>query len=142
MTEKLSKCKPAQQLLLFSGFHLSNNKKRLIWSNTKENMTVIKYIHNALNSIINPASTINTYQHKQQIHLIFDQMQQNATESSNNATTQKQTQKDITNLVSNLIMNQSAPFHDQPSVESIHMHYISSSSQLRVFLLNLKEKFD
>ena len=51
INKKLSKCKPAMDLLYLSGFIKSNNNRRFIWQNTQNNMTMLKHIQNALKSI-------------------------------------------------------------------------------------------
>ena len=45
---KLSRCKPALDLLLIVGFKLSNNNQRLIWSNTWTNRALITNLHDRL----------------------------------------------------------------------------------------------
>ena len=57
INKKLSKCKPAMELLFLSGFEKSNNNKRLIWRNTQNNMTILKHIHNKLISISDNGNT-------------------------------------------------------------------------------------
>ena len=119
INKKLSRCKPAQHILLLSGFTLSNDQTRLIWMNTNENMMVIKYIHNILSSMTNPAQITNiNNNHQQQAQLIFNQMQQNFINSRNNITNNdkltkqqtfniRQTQQDTAQLISGLTMNRS-----------------------------------
>ena len=119
--KKLSECDPAGDLLLFSGFHLSNDKTRLIWLHTDLNMMIMKYVYNALNSMINPMSTMNNSQTQQQTQLIFRQMKQNAMKSNdktdskiinknvsprNPTNNNPETQQNLTQMISNLIMNQ------------------------------------
>ena len=45
---KLSKCKPALDLLFIVGFKISNNNKRLIWSNTTNNLVLISYLYDQM----------------------------------------------------------------------------------------------
>ena len=45
---KLSKCKPALGLLVLCGFSKSQNNRRLIWRNTKNNIKILKHIHDTL----------------------------------------------------------------------------------------------
>ena len=51
INKKLSKCKPAMDLLFLSGFTKSNNSKRLVWTNTQNNIMILEHIQNALKSI-------------------------------------------------------------------------------------------
>ena len=53
INKKLSKCKPALDLLYLSGFQKSDNNKRLTWSNTNNNNDIIllNRIHNELKSM-------------------------------------------------------------------------------------------
>ena len=60
MMEKFAKCNPAGDLLLLSGFEFSNDKKRLIWKNTTNNMMKLKYIHTTLSTMIDSSLTTNT----------------------------------------------------------------------------------
>ena len=132
MKQKLSECKPAEDMLLYSGFTLSNDTTRLIWKNTNENIIVIKYIHDTLTSIINPTTASNTKHNQQQTQLIFNQMQINATQTkkqidsetnkdpstSSTTNTIQQIQPDIQQMVSKILMSQPLSFGKQQSTVS------------------------
>ena len=96
MIEKFSKCDPAREILLFSGFHLSENKKRLIWNTADGNLIKMKYIYNMLDSMMNPGS-MNTRNSIQQSQPFSNEMQQNAIQSVAG------TQNDTTHLLINLM---------------------------------------
>ena len=51
INKKLSMCKPALQLLFIAGFnqYICDDKRRLIWRNTTENMREMRNIYNVLN---------------------------------------------------------------------------------------------
>ena len=52
--QKLSKCQPAMDLLLLSGFKKSNNDTRLIWTDENDNKIVLlNHIQTKLKSMIN-----------------------------------------------------------------------------------------
>ena len=51
MKKRLSSCKPAFDLLILSGFKTSENDKKLIWTNTNNNMEMMKSIHDILVSM-------------------------------------------------------------------------------------------
>ena len=53
ISKRLSKCKPALDLLLLSGFEKSSNNRRLIWKNTQNNILILKHMNNSLKSINN-----------------------------------------------------------------------------------------
>ena len=59
MAKKLSKCKPAIQLLAISGFEINETETRCIWKNTTKNVTLIKHIKSILSMIILPTKTNN-----------------------------------------------------------------------------------
>ena len=56
---KLSECKPAFNLLLIAGFKKSNNKGRLKWTNTDENIKALHSVHDALQSMMTMKTTTN-----------------------------------------------------------------------------------
>ena len=119
MKKKLSLCDPAGDLLLFSGFELSNDNTRLIWKSTDQNMMIMKYIYNTLASMIHPLPKSSTNSDEQPTQLMFYQMQQNSMKSKKNIESHKpadnkqsndveQIQPDVGQLISRLLMSQSA----------------------------------
>ena len=56
ISQKLSKCEPALDLLILSGFQKKG--KRLIWTNTDGNIMLLSYIQNDLRSMINDTANI------------------------------------------------------------------------------------
>ena len=56
----LSKCKPAYNLLLISGFNKTKNNTRLIWENTNNNVIVMQHVYNKLQSIITAKTTTSS----------------------------------------------------------------------------------
>ena len=69
ISKKLSKCEPALDLLLLSGFRKSNNDTRLIWTDgDNNNIVLLNHIQTKLKSMINDdilISPINTVQSEQ-----------------------------------------------------------------------------
>ena len=59
MMQKFAKCKPAGDLLLLSGFQPSNDNKRLIWTNTTNNMKKLKYIHATLSTMLDSSISMS-----------------------------------------------------------------------------------
>ena len=97
ITRKLSNCQPALKLLILSGFKENENNQRLLWSNTTENMTTMKHIHHTLKSMIHTAPI---------------------TKNDTSRQPQHQTQHDMVQMITNLIMNQ--------STVKFYMHWIIS----------------
>ena len=60
INKKLTKCIPALKLLFLTGFKKSKDDKRLIWTNTKNNFMIIKYVKNALQSNTNDPQNDNS----------------------------------------------------------------------------------
>ena len=54
----MTKCEPAFQLLIQSGFRKSANNKRLIWTNDNNNMISLKHIQNVLKSMVDDTEPI------------------------------------------------------------------------------------
>ena len=52
IVQKLSNCEPALKLLMLVGFEISENKTRLIWKNTEDNVTLLTVVKQTLSSII------------------------------------------------------------------------------------------
>ena len=50
--QKLSNCEPALKLLLYVGFEMSQDKKRLIWSHTQNNMMLLQHVQTILSTMI------------------------------------------------------------------------------------------
>ena len=90
ITNKLSGCKPAMKLLLLSGFEAKENNKRLIWTNTANNMMILKHLQNTLESMTETIS-----------------ITQDETSKQTQSTSHQQTQQNITQMITNLIVNQS-----------------------------------
>ena len=93
ITNKLSTCQPVFKLLLLSGFEAKENNKRLIWTNTNENMIILKHIQNTLKSMIAiiPMTNNDITPNQQELQ-----------------TSNQQTQQDIAQMVTNLILNPNA----------------------------------
>ena len=89
ITDKLSNCQPALKLLLLSGFETKQNNKRLLWTNTNENISTLKHIQNTLKSMTDTVSITNNHASKHR-----------------DKTINKQTQLDITQMITNLITKQ------------------------------------
>ena len=114
MSQRVSQCIPARDLLQYSGFYASKDGKRLIWENTTENMMFVKYIHDILSPMIiqNPSNNINKKKQKNPTK----SSSKNEYKTNSPSVTRKQTNNDVqtqhdaTQLISNLIMNQSVPF--------------------------------
>ena len=80
INKKLSKCKPAFDLLLLSGFRKANNDTRLIWTsnNNDSNVMLLKHIQNQLKSILDDdnSNNIDSNESKQAEPVTTQQMQQ------------------------------------------------------------------
>ena len=61
--KKLSKCDPALKLLLLVGFEMSENKTRLIWQNTENNLGVLTLVRDTLSSMVDtsPNTSASAY---------------------------------------------------------------------------------
>ena len=57
--QKLTKCQPALKLLWLCGFEKSDNNKRLIWTNTNNNMLILRHTKIKLSSMSNTHSSIS-----------------------------------------------------------------------------------
>ena len=90
ITNKLSNCKPVLQLLLLSGFEAKENNTRLIWTNTNENISILKHVQNTIQSMIDTDPTTSNDTSNQHIQTINQQAPQ-----------------DISQIISNLILNKS-----------------------------------
>ena len=51
--QKLHQCKPAFNFLFIAGFKYSNNKTRLIWKNTNNNVQSLQNVYDTLQSMAN-----------------------------------------------------------------------------------------
>ena len=108
INQKLSECGPAGELLSFSGFTLSNDETRLMWTQTDENLMIIKHIYNTLSSMINPAATTDINQNQSPPQSLFQQMQHNSIKSKNVDTILTQKLNDLTqklNLLTDVLSN-------------------------------------
>ena len=61
---KLSKCKPAFNLLFIAGFSKSNDNTRLIWTNTNNNARALQNLYQRLKAINARTTTLNSSKQK------------------------------------------------------------------------------
>ena len=59
IVQKLTKCEPALKLLFLCGFKKSENNKRLIWSDTNNNIMKLRHIKIKLSMMLNNSASIS-----------------------------------------------------------------------------------